>query len=151
MYHLLLLLIFANGQTTDPTTPYDSVCVTSTFATPVDGRYSYLHWDSIVNDSVYYSNETLKYIYPLISQNNDNHQYIISDRILTPNNTQIQADSICVMNASSNILFDINDCFENWISKVNNTWIKDLNMRVINCMIFVLKEIAFLMVWYLME
>eukprot|EP01083_Nonionella_stella_P041692 112945_1 len=106
-----------------------TLCVSgSNLSSQVDGTYEYLDWNSKENTSIYYNLESNKYLYtiPSIQQFK---QYIISTNL---DNTSSTATSMCLLNASLGLEY-YKQCFNGWISYINNESFMDSDLRLFDC------------------
>eukprot|EP01084_Bolivina_argentea_P123166 218283_1 len=98
----------------------DKLCVSGSDNPSINGEYDK------VNDSAYYNNNTGYYLHQAWNFTSLVYQYHISDK------SSLQ--SYCVIDDTKDkYTFNPEYCFKDWITKLNNTWIHDSGMRLVNC------------------
>eukprot|EP01084_Bolivina_argentea_P101635 182177_1 len=125
LYFLVLLFIINQDSG-------DSVCISGSISSAVDGKYEYFYWNSDLNATVYHNRDSNQYLEPYmhLDQNNASYQY----RIVPNYPYHNQSSIICFIEHSDNAYtISINDCQHNWSDDINQTWVTNPNMMLVNC------------------
>eukprot|EP01084_Bolivina_argentea_P201941 345108_1 len=105
------------------------ICVSNSSISTLNVEYRWLYYDSNVNGSIYYNEQTNMFLYPYINSNHEYYWYIYD----TPNE-HAQTKARCKVNdASTGYIFNINDCYQNWEIMYFSNWTNDYAMYSTEC------------------
>eukprot|EP01083_Nonionella_stella_P186287 681610_1 len=124
---MLCLFIFRTQVAKDIEIPTcDTICITNSLRSDVDGTYRFKYFNSTLNGAVYYNSANQYYLNPTIYSDNLYFYEIQSHNGRT--------SSMCaIYNPTSGYIFDPYDCFKGWSTYEDDEWKDDPNQRLANC------------------
>eukprot|EP01083_Nonionella_stella_P104229 298441_1 len=124
---MLCLFIFRTQVAKDiEISTCDTICITNSLRSDVDGTYRFKYFNSTLNGAVYYNSANQYYLNPTIYSDNLYYYAIQS-------HNGIPSSMCAIYNPTSGYIFDPYDCFKGWSTYEDDEWKDDPNQRLANC------------------